>query len=192
MRRAVGSRQQRAAGVRRICGLLPAAYCLLLSFMSSRTEAQQTMITWAYGPFGTSGDAAYIVENGRIYQACGAYGSRGPCLYAIDQDRVYHTDGFGRPGICAFILDGNNLVRAQGNSCTRGTCALMIEGNKVFRGEGPFCTKQEGAFFIEPGGGPSPTLVYLAEGAFAAKSDALLQVKGRIDTIALLTVLSGF
>ncbi|HMZ47624.1 MAG TPA: hypothetical protein PLP28_01500 [Flavobacteriales bacterium] len=189
---AAGSRQRKAAVIRRVHCLLPAACCLLPLLMSPSAQAQQTMIMWAYGPFGTPGDAAYIVENDRIYQACGAYGSRGPCIYVIEQDRVYHSDAFGRPGICAFTLDGNNLVRAQGSSCMRGSCVLLLEGNKVFRGEGPFCTKQEGAFFIEPGGGPSPTLVHMAEGPFATKSDALLQVKGPIDTIALLTVLAGF
>lgn len=34
-----------------------------------RSSAQSTMITWAYGPFGTPGDAAYMVEDNRIYQA---------------------------------------------------------------------------------------------------------------------------
>lgn len=169
-----------------------AAFCLLLSLGTAHIQAQRTVITWAHGPFGTPGDAAYVVENGRIYQACGAFGSRGQCLYVVEQDRVYHSDDLGRAGICAFTLEGNNLVRAQGRSCARGSCALMLEGNKVFRGEGAFCTKQEGAFFIEPGGGPAPSLVFLAEGPFATKSDALLQVKGPIEPIVLLTILSGF
>ena len=158
-----------------------------------RSSAQSTMITWAYGPFGTPGDAAYVVEDNRIYQACGAYGSRGPCIYVIEEDRVYHAaDAFGRKGVCAFTFEGNKLNRAQGTSCTRGSCALILENEKVFRGDGAFCTKQEGAFYIEQGGAAVPTLVYLAEGPFAAKSDALLEVKGPLEPIALLAILAGY
>lgn len=157
------------------------------------TKAQPTVITWAYGPFGTPGDAAYVVEDNRIYQACGAYGSRGPCLYVIQEDRVHHAaDAYGRAGICAFTFEGNKLVRAQGSNCVRGSCALIWEDGKVYRGDGTFCTKQEGAFQVEFGEGLSPTIVYLAEGAFAAKSDALLAVKGPLDPIFLLTILAAY
>lgn len=173
--------------VRRSFGL---GVFLLLPLLAS---SQPTMIMWAYGPFGTPGDAAYVVEDNRIYQACGAYGTRGPCLYIIEEDRVYHSaDALGRKGICAFTFEGNKLMRAQGSGCTRGSCALILEKEKVFRGEGMFCTKQEGAFYIEQGGGAIPTLVYLAEGPFAAKSDGLLEVKGPLEPIALLAILAGY
>ncbi|MBP7513181.1 MAG: hypothetical protein KA791_01455 [Flavobacteriales bacterium] len=166
---------------------------LLFLMLPLITKGQPTVITWAYGPFGTPGDAAYVVEDGRIYQASGAYGSRGPCLYVIQDDRVYHSaDAFGRPGICAFTFEGNKLVRAQGSHCTRGSCALIWEDGKVYRGDGIFCTKQEGAFHLEYGEGLSPTIVYLAEGAFATKSDALLAVKGPLDPIVLLTILAAY
>lgn len=166
---------------------------LLFLMLPMIARAQPTVVTWAYGPFGTPGDAAYVVEDGRIYQAGGVYGSRGPCLYVIQDDRVYHSaDAFGRPGICAFTFEGNKLVRAQGSACARGSCALIWENGKVYRGDGVFCTKQEGAFQLEYGEGLSPTIVYLAEGAFAAKSDALLAVKGPVDPIALLTILAGY
>jgi hypothetical protein len=161
--------------------------------LSLSASAQPTVITWAYGPFGTPGDAAYVVEDNRIYQACGAYGSRGPCLYIIEEDRVYHSaDAFGRKGICAFIFEGNKLVRSQGTGCTRGSCALIMENEKVFRGDGTFCTKQEGAFYLEKGEGMVPMVVHLAEGPFAAKSEALLEVKGPLEPIALLAILAGY
>jgi hypothetical protein len=163
---------------------------LILPLVSS---AQPTVIMWAYGPFGTPGDAAYVVEDNRIYQACGAYGSRGPCLYIIEDDRVYHSaDAFGRRGICAFTFEGNKLTRSQGSGCVRGSCALILENEKVFRGDGTYCTKQEGAFYLEHGGGMVPMVVYLAEGPFAAKSDALLEVKGPLEPIALLAILAGY
>lgn len=155
-------------------------------------HAQGTVITWAYGSFGTPGDAAFTVDDHRIYQACGAYGQRGPCLYVIDGDQVYHAaDAFGRRGACAFSFDGTKLVRAQGSNCTAASCALTMEGNKIFRGEGPFCDKREGAFLIEPGGDAAPTVIYLAEGPFASRSDAILEVRGPLDPIALLTILAG-
>ena len=157
-------------------------------------SAQHAVVSYAYGAFGTPGDVAYVVENGRIYQACGAFGSRGPCLFVIEQDRVYHAaDAYGRKGICAYTMEGNKFMRAQGSNCAHGSCALLLENDKVFRGEGPFCTKQEGAFVIERGDGPTPTVIYLAEGAFAAKSDALLEVKGgSLDAIVLLTILASY
>ena len=61
----------------------------------------------------------------------------------------------------------------------------------MFRGEGSFCTKQEGAFYLERGEGIVPMVVYLAEGPFAAKSDAMLEVKGPLEPIALLAILAG-
>ncbi len=165
----------------------------ILFLLPLALKAQPTVISWAYGPFGTPGDVTYVVDDGHIYQACGAYGSRGPCLYVIEEDRVYHSaDAFGRKGGCAFTFEDNKLVRAQGHSCTRGSCALILENEKVFRGEGTFCTKQEGAFYLERGEGVAPMVVYLAEGAFASKGDALFEVKGPLDPIALLTILSGY
>lgn len=161
-------------------------------FASASGIAQPTVVSWAYGPFGTPGDAAYVIEDDRIYQAGGAYGSRGTCLYVIEENRVYHAaDAFGHKGICAFTLEGNELIRAQGTGCVRGSCALILENDKVFRGDGRSCAKQEGAFHLEYGEGPAPLVVYLAEGAFAAKSDALLDVKGPLEPIALLTILAG-
>jgi hypothetical protein len=67
-----------------------------------------------------------------------------------------------------------------------------MEGDKVFRGEGAFCTRQEGAFFIERGGSAAPAVVYLAEGPFASKGDALFEIRGPIDDAVLLTLLSQF
>ena len=104
-----------------------------------------------------------------------------------DPAAVGHHAGAG-----AFTFEGNKLNRAQGTSCTRGSCALILETETVFRGDGAFCTKQEGAFYIEQGGAAVPTLVYLAEGPFAAKSDALLEVKGPLEPIALLAILAGY
>lgn len=168
-------------------------FLLLASLGPLCAFGQPTVVVHAYGPFGTPGDAAYVVENGKIYQACGAYGTRGPCLYVIEGEQVYHADdALGRKGTCAFTFEGNNLVRAQGMMCRRGSCALMLEDNKVFRGEGTFCSKQEGAFLLERGEALAPLVVYLAEGPFATKSDALFEVRGPLEPIALLTILAGY
>ncbi len=156
-------------------------------------HAQSTVIQWAYGPFGTQGDAAYIVERGRIHQASGPFGQKGPCIYVFTDDEVFHSaDAFGTKGQGAFKAEGDiqgsgriDLFRCQGTFCNKGSCALIIEGNKVYRGDGPFCTKAEGAFMIEG------DLIYLAEGAFAHKTDAILQVRGDIPMIALLAILAG-
>lgn len=156
-------------------------------------RSQTTVVHWAYGPFGTPGDPAYVVVDDRIYTAAGGYGQRGSCLYVVEDERVLHAaDALGRPGGCAFLLEAGRLVRAQGRSCARGSCALVMEGDKVFRGEGAFCTRQEGAFFIERAAPPAPTVVYLAEGPFASKGDALFEIRGPISEAALLTLLSQF
>jgi hypothetical protein len=156
--------------------------CCVGAFTAS---AQRAIVTWAYGPFATQGDAAFVIEDNRIYQACGPYGSRGPCLYVIDEDQVYHADASGMKGQGAYLLDGNKLLRCHGTFCTQGTCALLVEGNKVFRADGTFCTKQEGAFLIDG------DAVFLAEGAFAQKTDAILLVHGEVPRVALLAILAG-
>lgn len=156
-------------------------------------HSQTTVVHWAYGPFGTPGDPAYVVVDERIYTAASGYGQRGVCLYVVEDERVLHAaDALGRAGGCAFILEAGRLIRAQGRSCARGSCALVMEGDKVFRGEGAFCTRQEGAFFVERATSPAPTVVYLAEGPFASKGDALFEIRGPISEAALLTLLSQF
>lgn len=155
--------------------------------------AQSTVLHWAYGPFGTQGDAAFIVDRGRIHQAAGPFGQKGPCLFVFTEDEVFRSaDAFGSKGQGAYKAEGDiegsgqiDLFRCQGTFCTKGSCALIIEGNKVFRGEGPFCNKAEGAFVIEG------NIVFLAEGPFANKTDAILQVKGEIPMVALLAILAG-
>ncbi len=168
------------------------AYAITLMFTPMLLMGQRTVITRAYGPFGTPGDAAYIAEGNRIYQACGAYESRGPCLYVIEDDRVYHAgDAFGRRGACAFMIEEDRIKRAQGDACRPGSCALIQENDKVFRSDGTFCNKQEGAFHIERGRGMAPTVVYLAEGPFAMRTDALFEVRGPLDPSLLLVILAG-
>jgi hypothetical protein len=51
---------------------------------------------------------------------------------------------------------------------------------------GAFCTKGDAAFVLEG------NLVFLAEGPFANKGDAILQVEGTVPMIALLAILAGF
>lgn len=161
-------------------------FALLMAFHASAT-AQQGILRWAYGPFATPGDAAFVIEGHRIFQACGAFGSLGPCLYVIDDDdTVWHAeDAFGRKGFCAFIAEGDRLQRCQGTLGSKGSCALLLEGHKVFRADGPFCNKQEGAFVLDG------NAIYLAEGPFAMKGDAILMVDGDVPMIALLTILAG-
>jgi hypothetical protein len=155
-------------------------------------RAQMALVQWAYGPFATPGDAAFIVEGdpeqggARIYQACGAFGTKGPCLYVILKDQVYHSaDAFGQRGNAAFVAEEGRLIRCSGAFCTKGSCALLLEGNKVFRADGAFCNKQEGAFVLD---GED---IYLGEGAFCQKGDAILHVRGNVPMIALLTILAG-
>lgn len=165
----------------RLLHMLPGLALALLA------QAQGGVVHWAYGPFGTPGDAAFIVDRQGIYQACGPLGSRGPCIYALGGDgTVWHaTDPFGGRGSCAFTAESDRLVRCQGSIGSKGSCALLLEGPKVFRADGAFCNKQEGAFVIDG------NTVYLAEGPFAAKGDAILQVDGNVPMIALLVILAG-
>lgn len=169
-------------------------FTLLLAFLLPLFgAAQSTVLHWAYGPFGTQGDAAFIVDRGRIHQAAGPFGQKGPCLFVFTETEVFRSaDAFGSKGQGAFKAEGDiegsgriNLFRCQGTFCTKGSCALIIEGNKVYRGEGPFCNKAEGAFVIEG------DMVFLAEGPFAHKTDAILQVKGEVPMVALLAILAG-
>jgi hypothetical protein len=163
---------------------------LLLPF---QLWGQSTVLHWAYGPFGTQGDAAFIVDRGHIHQAAGPFGQKGPCLFVFTDDEVYRSsDAFCRKGQGAFKAEGDiegsgkiKLFRCQGTFCTKSSCALIIEGNKVYRGEGTFCNKGEGAFVIEG------NMVFLAEGPFANKTDAILMVKGDIPMVALLAILAG-
>jgi len=163
---------------------------LLLPFLLS---AQSAVIHWAYGPFGNVGDAAFVVERGRIHQAAGPFGQKGPCIYVFNDTEVYHSgDAFCSRGQGAFKAEGSTggrggllLFRCQGTFCNKGSCALMVEGNKVFRGDGPFCNKAEGAFVLEG------KTVYLAEGPFAHKTDAILHVRGDVPMVALLAILAG-
>jgi len=169
---------------------LPLLLAFLLPFA---LLGQSTVIHWAYGPFGQPGDAAFIVERGRIYQAAGPYGQKGPCLYVFNDNEAFHSaDAFGSKGQGAFTAEGDlqgsgkiQLFRCQGTFCIKGSCALLVEGNKVFRGEGPFCNKAEGAFVLEG------NIVYLAEGPFANKTDAILQVRGDVPMMALLAIMAG-
>ena len=48
-----------------IAALLFAASSGLL--LPQQASAQRAVINWAYGPFGTPGDAAYVIEDGRIW-----------------------------------------------------------------------------------------------------------------------------
>ena len=166
---------------------------VLAPFVPTPVSGQATVIQWAYGPFGTTGDAAFVVDRGRIYQAAGPFGQKGPCIYVFNDTEVYHSaDAFGSKGQGAFTAEGDiqgsgkiDLFRCQGTFCNKGSCALVIEGTKVFRGEGAFCTKAEGAFFIEG------NTIFLAEGPFALKTDAILHVRGDVPMIALLAILAG-
>jgi hypothetical protein len=156
-------------------------------------SGQSTIIQWAYGPFGTLGDAAFVVERGRIHQAAGPFGQKGPCIYVFNETEVFHSaDAFGSRGQGAFKAEGDlqgsgkiQLFRCQGTFCAKTNCALVIEGNKVFRADGPFCNKAEGAFVLEGG------TVFLAEGPFANKTDAILHVRGDIPMMALMAILAG-
>jgi hypothetical protein len=162
-------------------------------FLPLALLAQPTVIHWAYGPFGQQGDAAFVVDRGRIHQAAGPFGQKGPCIYVFNDTEVFHSaDAFGSKGQGAFTAEGDlrgsgaiKLFRCQGAFCTKGSCALVVEGNKVFRGEGPFCNKAEGAFVLEG------NTFFLAEGPFANKTDAILQVRGDVPMIALLAILTG-
>ncbi len=155
--------------------------------------SQNTIVHWAYGPFGNQGDAAFIVERGRIHRASGPFGQKGPCTHVFTDTEVFHSaDALGSKGQGAFTAEGDiqgsgpiNLFRCQGSFCNKGGCALILEGNKVYRGEGPFCNKGEGAFVIEG------NTVFLAEGAFANKTDAILMIHGDMPMIALLAILAG-
>lgn len=167
---------------------------LLLSFLLPLALlAQPTVVHWAYGPFGQQGDAAFVVDRGRIHQAAGPFGQKGPCIYVFNDTEVFHSaDAFGTRGQGAFRGEESGdggarilLFRCQGSFCNKGSCALVVEGNKVFRGEGPFCNKAEGAFVLEG------NTVFLAEGPFANKTDAILQVRGDVPMIALLAILVG-
>ncbi len=160
----------------------------LLLFVGTTCMAQKAIVRWAYGPFGTPGEVAYIVDASRIYSSCGAFGERGTCIYIYDQEdqQVYRAaDTYGRRGQGAFYVQGNNLMRCSGALCSPGGCVLMLEGAKVFRGEGPGCMKGTGAFVIEQG------YIHLAEGPFASKGDALFQVEGDLPMLALLAILAG-
>nr|MCU0320726.1 hypothetical protein [Flavobacteriales bacterium] len=61
---------------------------LLLLLLTFGVRAQGVVLQWAYGPFGTLGDAAFVVENGRIHQAAGPFGQKGPCIYVFDEEAV--------------------------------------------------------------------------------------------------------
>jgi len=167
--------------------------CASLMLLPMLLFAQSTVIHWAYGPFGTPGDAAFVVDRGRIHQAAGPFGQKGPCTYVFTDTEVFHSaDAFGSKGQGAFTAEGDlqgsgqiKLFRCQGTFCAKGSCALVVEGNKVFRGEGPFCNKAEGAFVLEG------NIVFLAEGPFARKTDAILQVHGDVPMVALLAILAG-
>lgn len=167
---------------------------LLLSFLFPLILlAQPTVIRWAYGPFGQQGDAAFVVERGRIHQAAGPFGQKGPCIYVFNDTEVFHSaDALGSKGQGAFIAEGDGqgtgtimLFRCQGTFCSKGSCVLLVEGNKVFRGEGAFCNKAESAFVLEG------NTVFLAEGPLARKTDAILQVSGDVPMLALLAILAG-
>ncbi len=162
--------------------LVPSLLALAASAMG-----QGAVVRWAYGPFATPGDAAFIIDRHGIFQACGPLGSRGPCIYIYDEDgTIWHAaDPYGQRGSCAFTVEGDRLVRCQGSLGSKGSCALLLEGPKVFRADGPFCNKQEGAFMIDG------NAVYLAEGPFASRGDAILQVDGNAPMIALLAILAG-
>jgi hypothetical protein len=155
--------------------------------------AQQVVVHRAYGPFGTVGDAAYVVDRGRIHQAAGPFGQKGAVIYVYNDNEVFHSgDAFGSKGQGAFRAEGDiqgsgriDLFRCQGAFCSKSGCVLVLEGNKVFRGDGPFCNKGDGAFVIEG------NTVFLAEGPFARKTDAILQVQGQIPMVALLAILAG-
>ena len=169
------------------------AILLFALLITTACAAQTTVVYWAYGPFATQGDAAFVVDRGRIHQAAGAFGQKGPCMYVLDGPEAYRSaDAFGRKGQGAFKAEGElegtgkiKLFRCQGSFCTKSSCALIMEGNMVFRGEGAFCNKGDGAFIIEG------NTVFLAEGPFANKTDAILHVDGPIPMMALLTILAG-
>jgi hypothetical protein len=167
---------------------------LLLAFLIPfALHAQPVVVHWAYGSFGQQGDAAFVVERGRIHQASGPFGQKGPCIYVFNETEVFHSsDAFGSKGQGAFKAEGDQsgtsnikLFRCQGAFCNKGSCVLLMEGNKVFRSEGPFCNKGDAAFVIEG------NTVFLAEGAFARKTDAILQVHGELPMLALLAILAG-
>ena len=81
---------------------------------------QGAIVHWAYGPFGTMGDAAYIVENDRIYQACGPFGEKGSCLFVFDGTQVFRSsDAFGRKGTGVYLLEGENLTGVQERSAQK-------------------------------------------------------------------------
>jgi len=167
---------------------------LLIAFLLPLLlPAQSTVIQWAYGAFGTPGDAAFVVERGRIHQAAGPFGQKGACIYVFNDNEVYHSaDAFGSKGQGAFKAEGDlmgsgriDLYRCQGTFCSKSGCALVIEGNKVFRADGPFCNKGDGAFVIEG------NTIFLAEGPFAHKTDAILHVSGTVPMVSLLAILAG-
>ena len=84
--------------------------CLLLLLLLAASQvsaAQQGLVRWAYGPFATPGDAAYVVERGHIFQACGPFGSRGSCLFVFNGTQVFRTiDGMGSRGPGAYPPGG--------------------------------------------------------------------------------------
>lgn len=174
--------------------LQPMRAFLLIAFLLPLALAAQTSVVyWAYGPFATQGDAAFVVERDRIHQAAGPFGQKGACMYVFSGQEAFHSaNAFGSKGQGAFKAEGElegsgqiKFFRCQGSFCTKGSCALILEGNKVFRGEGPFCNKGDAAFLIEG------NTIFLAEGPFANKSDAILHVQGDIPMMALLTILAG-
>lgn len=172
--------------------------CILLLplLLAGGLSAQLSVVRWAYGPFATPGDAAYVIDGTRVHQSAGPYGSRGPCIYVLDlqEEQVFHSaDAFGRRGAGAFFADGESLVRCSGALCSRGSCVFTVERDpdkpgmaKVFRAGGNACFKAEGAFLIEG------STVYLAEGAFGMKGDALFAIEGDVPLLALLAILAGY
>lgn len=159
---------------------------LLVGFMfAGQVCAQQALVRWAYGPFGTPGDAAFVVQKDRIIKRR-VRSAPWAHVWVMRDDQVHHSaDAFGRPGAAAYFAQENALVRCSGFNCQRGSCALVLEGNKVFRADGTFCNKAEGAFVLEE------NVVYLGEGAFATKGEAIPIIEGDLPMLALLTILAG-
>lgn len=172
--------------VRSAIGNMVIAFVLVLG-CTNDAIGQRAVVRWAYGPFGTPGDAAYAVDNGRIHQACGSFAELGPCIWLYGREEVFHaSNAGGSKGSGGYVLEGNRFFRCEGAFCNKGPCLLIVERNKVFRADGAFCNKGSGAFVIDG------DTVYLAEGPFANKGDALFQLEGDVPLLALLTILAGY
>ncbi|MBL0129668.1 MAG: hypothetical protein IPP83_19940 [Flavobacteriales bacterium] len=164
--------------------------CLLFA---GEGMAQRHVVNWAYGPFATPEDAAFVVDLDRISLATGPFGERGRTLWIYQDDQVFRSVGRSASrGNCAFTLDGDHFMRTEGAFCTKVSCVFLLEKDrtrpgslKVHRAEGPFCTATNGGFVIEQ------NVVYLAEGVFANRADAILILPEGIALVAVLTILAG-